>query len=228
MSSIVSLTNVNKEYQLNKHVVKAVHQASFEISKGELVAIVGPSGSGKSTLLNLIGCLDTPTQGSIFIDGCNTHTLESNDLADFRRDHIGFVFQAYNLIPVLTVAENIEYVLVLQKKPQKEREKKVKDILTKLDLIDKINCRPFELSGGQQQRVAVARALVSEPTMILADEPTANLDSKTAKDLIDLMKKINEEQQATFILSTHDPMVQEQAKRVLTIKDGSITHDISK
>jgi len=190
------------------------------------VALVGPSGSGKSTLLNMMGGLDEPTAGSVIIDGVEITELSENKLIDFRLHNIGFVFQSFNLIPVLTAKENVGFVLQLQHIPKEEREKRVLALLEEVGLQDKINSKPGELSGGQQQRVAVARALASKPKIILADEPTANLDSKSAANLLDIMAKLNKEEKITFLFSTHDQRVIKKARRVITLVDGKIDSDV--
>jgi len=205
--------------------VKAVSNVHLHIEQGEFTALVGPSGSGKTTLLNLIGGLDTPTSGKVWIHGVNIADLKKNQLIDFRLNNIGFVFQAYNLIPVLTTRENIEFVMLLQKRPKEEREARIKQLLEETGLRDKENKRPSELSGGQQQRVAVARALASKPQFVLADEPTANLDSKTAENLLDMMARLNKDENMTFIFSTHDQRVIDRARRVITLVDGEVFSD---
>jgi len=196
------------------------------IEEGEFVALVGPSGSGKSTLLNMMGGLDEPTAGSVIIDGVEITELSENKLIDFRLHNIGFVFQSFNLIPVLTAKENVGFVLQLQHIPKEEREKRVLALLEEVGLQDKIDSKPGELSGGQQQRVAVARALASKPKIILADEPTANLDSKSAANLLDIMAKLNKEEKITFLFSTHDQRVIKKARRVITLVDGKIDSDV--
>jgi putative ABC transport system ATP-binding protein len=193
--------------------------------RGDFAAIVGPSGSGKTTLLNILCGLDTVSSGEIQVSGRSLQTMSGSELAQFRRDHIGLVFQAYNLIPVLTVLENIEYVMLLQNVPSAERKERVRKFLTEVSLEGKENRFPAELSGGQQQRVAIARAMVSHPDIILADEPTANLDSATGTQLIDMMRKFNEELNMTFVFSTHDPQIMERAKRIVTLTDGQIISD---
>jgi putative ABC transport system ATP-binding protein len=222
---ILKAINVSKVYE-GTVPVNAVNGVNLEIEKGEFTAIIGPSGSGKTTLLNIIGGLDYPTSGNVIIHGSDITRIKGNKLIDFRLNNIGFVFQAFNLIPVLTAKENIEFIMLLQKKHKDEREKRVKELLKEVGLEDKINERPGKLSGGQQQRVAVARALASKPQFVLADEPTANLDSKSAFNLLDLMKKLNEEEHMTFIFSTHDQRVIDRAKRVIKLEDGKITDDI--
>lgn len=206
-------------------LVKALSNANLTIERGEFTAIIGPSGSGKSTLLQLIGGLDTPCSGEVLLDNRHISQMTGTELSDFRRDHIGFIFQAYNLIPVLSAKENIEYIMLLQGISPTERNKRVKQILHAVGLEGLENRRPAELSGGQQQRVAVARAMVSKPSIILADEPTANLDSKTGADLLDMMKTLNEEQNMTFVFSTHDPKIMERARRIIRLVDGCIVDD---
>jgi len=224
--AIIKTTNVEKIYNPDKVPVHALRGVDLEIQKGEFTAIVGPSGSGKTTLLNIIGGLDRPTKGSITIDGIDIADLSDNKMIDFRKEKIGFVFQAYNLIPVLTAIENVEFIMVLQKRNKAEREQRAKELLVAVGLEDKINKRPSELSGGQQQRVAVARALASKPTFILADEPTANLDSTSTAGLLDMMAQLNKEEGMTFVFSTHDQRVIDRARRVVTLVDGKIESDI--
>ena len=225
MSTIIETIHLTRVYNPETIPVYAVNDVSLQIAEGEFTALVGPSGSGKTTLLNLIGGLDNPTEGTIRVSGVDITTMPENKLIDFRLQHIGFVFQSYNLIPVLTAAENVELVMLLQQKTKKERELRTKELLEEVGLADKMHCRPSELSGGQQQRVAVARALASKPRFILADEPTANLDSKSAENLLDIMERLNKEEQVTFIFSTHDPRVIEKGKRVITLVDGKIVSD---
>ncbi len=198
---------------------------SAEIAAGEFTVLAGPSGSGKTTLLNLIGCLDQPTTGNIVIDGRDVSREPTAKLADFRRDHIGFVFQSYNLIPVLTALENAEFTLMLQGVPAAERRRRVSALFERLGIAGLEDRRPDDLSGGQQQRVAVARAIASNPSIVLADEPTANLDSATSAELLALMRQLNEEDGVTFLFSSHDPQVIEQARRVITLKDGRLVED---
>ena len=221
---IIVTENLSKVYE-GAVPVRAVNKVNLKVTKGEFAALVGPSGSGKTTLLNLIGGLDYPTEGKVLINNVDTSKLKKGDLIDFRLNNIGFVFQAYNLIPVLTAKENIEFVMLLQKRPKSERDQRVKELLQEVGLIDKMNTRPSQLSGGQQQRVAVARALASKPTFILADEPTANLDSKTAAKLLDIMARLNHEEHVTFIFSTHDQRVIDRAHRIITLVDGGIFKD---
>ena len=208
--------------------VTAVDNVQLQVEKGEFTALVGPSGSGKTTLLNLIGGLDAPTQGKVWIHGQDITQLTKNQLIDFRLNNIGFVFQAYNLIPVLTAKENVEFVMLLQKIPQELRDKRVHQLLEDVGLLGQRNKKPSKLSGGQQQRVAVARALASKPQFVLADEPTANLDSKTAEKLLDIMYKLNQEEGVTFIFSTHDQRVIDRARRVITLVDGAVVSDEKK
>lgn len=205
--------------------VTAVDGIDLSFEEGEFTAIVGPSGSGKTTLLNMIGGLDRPTSGKILVDGNDIWNLNSSALTDYRLHHIGFVFQAYNLIPVLTARENVEFILQLQGISKEERSVRSKELLKAVGLEDKMNNRPATLSGGQQQRVAVARALASRPKFILADEPTANLDSRSAGNLLDIMEKLNKEEKITFIFSTHDPRVMNKARRVVLLEDGKISKD---
>jgi putative ABC transport system ATP-binding protein len=226
MSNIIESHNLSKVYNPDTIPVKAVSGVDLLVEEGEFTALVGPSGSGKTTLLNLIGGLDYPTGGNVKIGGVDITKMSENKLIDFRLKNIGFVFQAYNLIPVLTASENVEFVMLLQKTPKREREQRAIDLLTEVGLKDKLNKRPSELSGGQQQRVAVARALASKPRFILADEPTANLDSKSTENLLEIMAKLNTEDKMTFIFSTHDQRVIDKARRVVTLVDGKIVSDI--
>ena len=223
---IVSIQDVYKTYQETRVPVKALRGVSIEISPGEFTAIVGPSGSGKTTLLNIIGGLDRPTQGTIVVNGTDISTLTDNQLIDFRKNNIGFVFQSYNLIPVLTAKENVEFVMLLQDQPKKKRDARTKELMEAVGLADRMHNRPAELSGGQQQRVAVARALAPKPSFILADEPTANLDSKSTANLLDMMARLNREENVTFIFSTHDQRVIDRARRVITIEDGKVLSDV--
>lgn len=205
--------------------LKAVDQVDLKVEDGEFMAVVGPSGSGKTTLLNMIGGLDRPSGGTVTVNGQALNNLSENELIDFRLKHIGFVFQSYNLIPVLTAKENTEFILLLQKVDKNARAQRVESLLKEVGLGDKMNKRPSELSGGQQQRVAVARALASKPSFILADEPTANLDSASTHNLLDIMEKLNREEGITFIFSTHDQRVIDRARRVVTLVDGKIKSD---
>ena len=222
---ILELKNVNKIYDSTEVKVHAVNGVTLDFEEAEFAAIVGPSGSGKTTLLNLIGGLDMPTSGEIIIGNTNLSKLNPSQLIDFRLDNIGFVFQSYNLIPVLTAKENVEFIMTLQKWPQKEKDDRTLELLKAVGLGDRINSRPTKLSGGQQQRVAVARALASRPKFVLADEPTANLDSKAATTLLEIMEKLNHESKITFIFSTHDPRVVKMAHRVITLEDGKVVSD---
>jgi putative ABC transport system ATP-binding protein len=220
---IVSLQDVVKSYPLGKTIVQAVRGVTFDIHRGEFLAIAGPSGSGKTTVLNLIGCVDTATSGTVTVAGRQTNTLKDSELTRIRLFSVGFIFQTFNLVAVLTAFQNVEFPLLLQKKFSKaERTKRVTELLEKVGLKDHMKHRPNELSGGQRQRVAVARALVTQPDIILADEPTANLDSETGNAIIELMKQINEVDGATFIFSTHDPRVIERADRVVWLEDGKV------
>ncbi len=226
--AIITIDNIEKVYNPDKIPVHALRGVNLEIEKGEFTAIVGPSGSGKTTLLNIIGGLDRPSKGRIVIDGKDISELSDNQMIDFRKEKIGFVFQAYNLIPVLTALENVEFIMVLQKRDKVEREARAKELLEAVGLSDKLDKRPSELSGGQQQRVAVARALASKPAFILADEPTANLDSESTAGLLDLMAELNRKEGITFVFSTHDQRVIDRARRVVNLVDGKIDSDIRK
>lgn len=222
---VIDIKNVHKIYNESEVKVHAVRGVDLTFDEGEFAAVVGPSGSGKTTLLNMIGGLDNPTEGEIIINSTNIGELKSSKIIDFRMWNIGFVFQAYNLIPVLTAKENVEFVMHLQGRPKAEREKRAKELLEAVGLGDRIDARPGKLSGGQQQRVAVARALASKPKFILADEPTANLDSKSTATLLEIMEKLNEHEKITFIFSTHDSRVVKKARRVITIEDGQVKTD---
>ncbi len=223
--AVIQVKNLHKTYKSGEVEVHAIRGIDLEIEQGEFTAIVGPSGSGKTTLLNLIGGLDEPTQGTVIINGTDITKLKDNQLIDFRLWNIGFVFQAYNLIPVLTASENIEFIMHLQGKPKEERRRRAMELLEEVGLADRANSRPSQLSGGQQQRVAVARALASKPQFVLADEPTANLDSVSTSNLLDLMERLNKEENMTFIFSTHDQRVIEKAHRIIRIQDGQIIND---
>lgn len=226
--SVIKTSGITKVYDQTKIPVKALNGVDLEISEGEFTAIVGPSGSGKSTLLNIIGGLDYPTDGNVEIGGVEIAQLSESAMIDFRLHNIGFVFQSFNLIPVLTARENVEFIMLLQKVPKKMMLERSEQLLKDVGLGERLNSRPNELSGGQQQRVAVARALASKPKFILADEPTANLDSVSTSNLLDLMAKMNREENATFIFSTHDQRVVDKARRVITLEDGKIVSDESK
>ena len=223
--TVIKASNLTKTYNPDKIPVRALRGVDLAIEKGEFTAIVGPSGSGKTTLLNIIGGLDRPSGGQIEVGGNDISKLSDNQLIDFRKDNIGFVFQAYNLIPVLTAKENVEFVMMLQERPKKERDDRAEALLTAVGIAEKMDKRPSELSGGQQQRVAVARALASKPTFILADEPTANLDSESTAGLLDMMAEMNQEENITFVFSTHDQRVIDRARRVVTLVDGKIVSD---
>jgi len=225
MNTVIDAHNVSKVYNAKTIPVYAVNNVHLHLEKGEFTALVGPSGSGKTTLLNMIGGLDKPDEGNIFINGLDITKLSANELIDFRLKNIGFVFQSFNLIPVLTAKENVEFIMQLQKINKSERKNRVKALFSQIGLDDKLNERPAKLSGGQQQRVAVARALASKPQYVLADEPTANLDSKSASNLLDIMDKLNREENITFLFSTHDQRVIDRARRVITLVDGRIAND---
>jgi putative ABC transport system ATP-binding protein len=227
-TDVIVTEGVTKVYDADGIPVNALNGVDLTIQSGEFTAVVGPSGSGKTTFLNIISGLDAPTEGKVLLSGKVLSEMGGNELSDFRRDNIGFIFQAYNLIPVLTVEENVEYIMLLAGVPKAERHERVVAMLEAVGLKDVESRLPTQLSGGQQQRVAIARAMVSEPTIILADEPTANLDSKTGTDLLDMMSQLNAETGMTFIFSTHDPMVMESAKRLITLRDGKIDSDETK
>ena len=226
--NIIELKNVAKYYHVGESVVKAVDHINIKIEVGDFVAIMGPSGSGKSTTMNLTGSLDYATDGKIFLDGENIENLTESELAQVRGQKIGFIFQQFNLIPNLTAKENIMLPMLFQNKNLEEREIRAEELLKMVELGDRMNHYPNQLSGGQQQRVAVARALAPKPKFILADEPTANLDSKSAETLLDIMEKLNHEENTTFIFSTHDPRVVAKAHRVITLEDGKIVSEIIK
>jgi len=223
--AVIEVNNIRKVYTETKVPVYAVNGIALSFEKGEFAAIVGPSGSGKTTLLNILGGIDVPSEGEIIIDRKNIASLTSRQLIDFRLKNIGFVFQSYNLIPVLTAIENVEFILQLQGQNKTERRQRAQQLLNEVGLGDRVNDRPAQLSGGQQQRVAVARALASRPQFVLADEPTANLDSKSTENLLNIMEKLNREEGITFIFSTHDSRVVRKARRVITIEDGCVVSD---
>jgi len=225
--ALIKINNVSKIYDGTSVPVKALTNVDVSIEPGEFTAVVGPSGSGKTTLLNIMGGLDFPTSGNVIIDGTDISTYKTDTLVNFRLHHIGFVFQAYNLIPVFTAKENVEFIMLLQGISKEEREQRAVELLTSVGLGDRLNSRPSELSGGQQQRIAVARALASKPSFVLADEPTANLDSVTAESLLDLMEELNHTYKMTFIFSTHDARVIARAHRIVTLEDGKIKSDVS-
>lgn len=226
--AIIRTENLFKIYNEDTIPVFALKDLSISFELGEFSAVVGPSGSGKTTLLNMIGGLDIPTRGKVWIDGTDIGTLRKNELIDFRMMNIGFVFQSFNLIPVLTAIENVSFIMELQGMPQNEIKQRAIQVLEEVGLADKLHSRPSELSGGQQQRVAVARALASRPKYVLADEPTANLDGKSAMNLLDIMARLNQEEGMTFIFSTHDQRVIERARRVVTLVDGALHEDLKK
>lgn len=226
MTNFLQIKNIDKTFNLGTDIeVKALQNINIEISKGEFVVLAGPSGSGKTTLLNLIGGLDDATNGKITLDGTTITEMDESRLSRERRDHIGFVFQAYNLVSVLNGKENIEFIMKLQGKSQKECDVRVDEIAKKLGISKLLHKLPSHMSGGQQQRVAVARAVASKPKLILADEPTANLDSASAKELMDMMQKLNEKEGITIIFSSHDPLVINMAKRLISLKDGKVVNN---
>jgi putative ABC transport system ATP-binding protein len=223
---VVRFVAVGKTYQLGATSVQALSGIQLSVTKGEFLAVVGPSGSGKTTLLNLAGCLDVPTSGEVYVQGHPVSHLDDRHATSLRRDAIGFIFQSFNLIPVLSVYENVEFPLVLQKRPRAERAARVSDIIHSVGLENFQANRPDQLSGGQRQRVAIARALATHPVIVLADEPTANLDSETGRSIVRLMQQINRERQVTFIFSTHDPSIMQLATRKVVLQDGSIETDV--
>lgn len=225
MKTVIKTSGLSKTYTNTAVPVEALKDVSLEFKQGEFTAIVGPSGSGKTTFLNVIGGLDKPTKGKVVIDGVDIASMKESQLFDFRLKHIGFVFQAYNLIPVLTATENVSFIMLLQKRPKEEMEKRAKEMLEQVGLSDKLDVRPNKLSGGQQQRVAVARALASRPDFVLADEPTANLDTESAFNLLDIMARLNKEEDITLIFSTHDQRVIDRARRVIKLVDGAVDKD---
>ncbi len=223
---IIEVRGLHKTYTETEVEVKAINGIDLSFEEGEFTAIVGPSGCGKTTFLNMIGGLDVPTSGKVFINGTDISTFSSSKMIDFRLNNIGFVFQAYNLIPVLTAKENAEFIMQLQGRPKAERDKRIAELFEAIGIAGKENIKPSRLSGGQQQRVAVARALASKPKFILADEPTANLDSKATAELLDIMHELNRQEKVTFIFSTHDKRVIERAERIITLEDGKVVSDI--
>jgi len=222
---LIELQKINKTYTTGSQQVQAVVDFDLRIEAGEFTVLAGPSGSGKTTVLNLIGCLDQPTSGRLILDGQEVSSKRSRDMADFRLHKLGFIFQSYNLIPVLTAAENAEFTLMLQHLSKTERRRRVQELFAELGLAGLEDRRPNDLSGGQQQRVAIARALLTEPKVILADEPTANLDSQTSSDLLDLMARLNREKGTTFVFSSHDPQVITRAHRIIRLRDGKLVAD---
>lgn len=225
MTAVIETRGLGRFYGVGDTLVRALNEVDIVIEPGEFTAIVGPSGSGKSTLLQLMGGLDTPDAGQVLLKDKAISSMSGHELSDFRRDHIGFIFQAYNLIPVLNAAENCEYIMLLQGIPAAERKERVYRMLEQVGLAGRETRRPNQLSGGQQQRVAVARAMVSQPDIILADEPTANLDSQTGMDLLDMMHDLNRNEGMTFVFSTHDPKIMERASRLIHIEDGQVFKD---
>ena len=225
MTNLIETRGLCRTFGSEETKVTALDHVSINIEEGEFTAIIGPSGSGKTTLLHLIGGLDEPNGGSVTLSGSNIANMSGNQLSDFRRDHIGFIFQAYNLIPVLSAEENIEYIMLLQGVGAAERKKRVKEMLAMVELEGLGERRPSHLSGGQQQRVAVARAMASNPDIILADEPTANLDSKTGISLLEVMRDLNQQRNMTFIFSTHDEKIMERATRLIYLRDGKVERD---
>lgn len=223
---MINVKNLKKVYKVGEVDLIVIEDLSLSIKKGEFVSLIGPSGSGKSTVLNMLGCLDTPTKGSININGKDISKLSKTELANFRGNHIGFIFQSFNLIPVLTVYENVEYPLIMiQNLEENERKLRVEKLLKEVGMFDQKDKTPDKISGGQMQRVAIARALVTNPKIVFADEPTANLDSKTAHMIIDLMKKIQKEHSTTFIFATHDEKIVAKVNRLITLVDGNIVND---
>ena len=225
MSKVIEIEKLTRKYGSGVGEVVAINDVSLNIEYGEFTAIIGPSGSGKSTLLNLIGGLDKSDSGCVLLAGKDIAKMSGSQMSDFRRDRIGFIFQAYNLIPVLSATENIEYIMLLQGIPSVKRKERVQEMLFLVGLEGLGHRRPSELSGGQQQRVAVARAMASKPEIILADEPTANLDSKTGMALLDMMRQLNEDQGVTFVFSTHDEMIMKRARRLIHLRDGLVALD---
>lgn len=228
MKTVIETKNIYKTFGDGELAVHALNDVGIHIKEGEFTALVGPSGSGKTTLLNMIGGLDNPTSGNVILNETEITTLKKQEMTDFRLHNIGFVFQAYNLIPVLSAYENAEFIMLLQGKPEQERKERVYNLLKEVGLEGKEKNKPGELSGGQQQRVAVVRALAAKPAYILADEPTANLDSKSTGDLLDLMYQLNQEENMTFVFATHDQRVIDRAKRVITLVDGKVVSDETK
>jgi putative ABC transport system ATP-binding protein len=219
---MIELIDVRKVYKAGRFEVVALDGVNLKVEEGEFIAIMGPSGSGKSTMLNLIGCLDKPTSGKVIINGVDTSKLSDKELTDLRRDTIGFIFQHYYLIPTLTALENVELPMVFKGIPKSEREKKAKELLSLVGLAKEADRKPKELSGGQQQRVAIARALANDPSILLCDEPTGNLDTRNGKIIMDIIKKLNKEKNVTVVLVTHDPATAEYADRIIRMRDGRI------
>jgi putative ABC transport system ATP-binding protein len=225
---VIEIKNLHKTYDESEHKVHAIRGIDLFFEEGEFTAIAGPSGCGKTTLLNMLGGLDNPSEGEILVGGEDISNLKSSERINFRLNNIGFVFQAYNLIPVLTAAENVEFIMHLQGRSRAERDRRTRELLEAVGLGDRLDSRPSRLSGGQQQRVAVARALASKPKFVLADEPTANLDSKATENLLDIMERLNREENITFIFATHDARVMKKARRVIYLEDGKVIKDEEK
>lgn len=219
---LVTVEGVRKDYTLGKTTIHALRGVDFSVETGEFLSIVGPSGCGKTTLLNLIGCIDTPTAGRITFEGTDVAGLNDNEEADMRLHKIGFIFQSFNLIPVLTVTENVEFPMILTGTPKEQRRRRAEELLEAVELSEYATHKPDELSGGQRQRVAIARALVHNPRLVIADEPTANLDSETSRTVMSIMQRLNEREKVTFIFSTHNPLVIEYAHRIIELQDGLI------
>ncbi len=222
---VIETKGICRDFVNGDLVVHALKNVDFRVEKGEFAAVAGPSGSGKTTLFNVIGGLDSPTSGQVKVGGIDIGEVSGATLSKIRLEQIGFVFQAYNLIPVLTAFENVEYPLLLKKVPEKDRKERTEELLLAVGLADMMHRRPSQLSGGQQQRVAVARSLVCDPAVVLADEPTANLDSKSGEKLMSLMEELNRTKSTTFLFSTHDPMVMKESRRLVRLKDGQIVSD---
>ncbi|MCR9276727.1 MAG: ABC transporter ATP-binding protein [Pseudomonadaceae bacterium] len=227
MKSVIDCRGVSRTYADDGVPVRALQGVDFQVAPGEFVSLAGPSGSGKTTLLNIIGALDKADEGLVFLDGVDLAPLSASELSDLRLHRIGFVFQSYNLIPVLSARENVEFIMQLQGVAPRERAERAHDVLARLGLADMADRRPGELSGGQQQRVAIARAIVTNPSVLLADEPSANLDSATTEELLNLLRRLNEDQGVTIVTATHDPLVMSYARRRVQLKDGAIVHDES-
>jgi len=226
---LLRIVNINKKYISGKAYFQALKDISFEIDEGEFVAISGPSGSGKTTLLNIIGCIDKPDSGEVILDGRSLKARTPDELASLRREYFGFIFQTYNLIPVLTAYENVELPLrLLRRFKEDEMRKKVEDALKKVGIYEMRDRKPLELSGGEQQRVSIARAIVKEPRLVLADEPTANLDTENGKNIVQIMREMNKNEKITFIFSTHDLLILQYANRIISLRDGKIVDDVRK
>uniref|UniRef100_A0A7C4UH20 ABC transporter ATP-binding protein n=1 Tax=candidate division WOR-3 bacterium TaxID=2052148 RepID=A0A7C4UH20_UNCW3 len=226
---LLRIVNINKKYISGKAYFQALKDISFEIDEGEFVAISGPSGSGKTTLLNIIGCIDKPDSGEVILDGRSLKARTPDELASLRREYLGFIFQTYNLIPVLTAYENVELPLrLLRRFKEDEMRKKVEDALKKVGIYEMRDRKPLELSGGEQQRVSIARAIVKEPRLVLADEPTANLDTENGKNIVQIMREMNKNEKITFIFSTHDLLILQYANRIISLRDGKIVDDVRK